>query len=75
MQPDHGAFPELLDSTGGGRLFPPGDNLALCDQLHDLLTNEPMRRELANSGRENVLAKHSSAAAAQATFQVYSQYL
>ncbi len=54
VQPAHGSFPELIDRTGGGVLFPPGDVKGLAEALAALLSDAPRRRSLAEAGREAV---------------------
>lgn len=50
VQPRHGAFPELIERTGGGRLCEPDDALSLAETLEALLLDEPARDQLANRG-------------------------
>ncbi|TWT98228.1 glycosyltransferase family 4 protein [Stieleria varia] len=66
VMPDHGAFSELIRSTGGGILVPPGDTDALCSSIRELVLDTPRRRQLAREGREAVQEKHSIQSAAQA---------
>ncbi len=54
VQPDHGAFPEVLAETQGGLLHRPEDAQHLAERLHELLTDAPMRQRLAIAGRQNV---------------------
>jgi glycosyltransferase involved in cell wall biosynthesis len=65
VQPNHGAFGELLAATGGGMIVPPGDTAALVEAIGHLKENPDKRRELADQGRENVIANHSSELAAE----------
>ena len=59
VQPDHGAFGELIESTGGGVLFTPGNLRSLCDSIQRLKDDPVLRSQLAKAGREKVLANHS----------------
>ena len=70
IQPDHGAFPEVLQDTGGGLLFPAGNSEALADQLVHLLTNEENRQELAASGYESVHNARNSREMARITLEL-----
>lgn len=54
VQPAHGAFPELLEHTGGGLLYPPGDAAALADSLESLLIDSDRRIRLATAGQTHV---------------------
>ena len=64
IQPDHGAFPELIDSTGGGLLFPAGDVAALCSSIEKLKSSSAERQSLAQKGKEKVEEVHTIEAAA-----------
>ena len=67
VQPSHGAFPELIESTGGGLLVPPLDPSALAHAWEQLAADPAQRRQLSVTGRTAVLAKHSLSALADAT--------
>lgn len=54
VQPDHGAFPELLARTGGGVLVPPEDPLALAERLAKLLDDPDLRHSLGRTGQTAV---------------------
>jgi len=70
VQPRHGAFPELLEATGGGLLVNPGDPTDLARGLLELMADPPRRFELAEAGRRNVHAKFNSSMMAEATERV-----
>jgi glycosyltransferase involved in cell wall biosynthesis len=44
-------IPELLDQGRCGELVPPRDVKTLADAIEKLLSNEPLRRSFAESGR------------------------
>lgn len=75
VQPAHGAFPELLAATGGGRLVPPGDVETLARALHELLVDHPARAALGQAGRQRVLADFGAERMAMATLEVYQKFL
>jgi glycosyltransferase involved in cell wall biosynthesis len=54
VQPRRGAFPEVLDATGGGRLVRAGDNRELADALADLVLDSRARLELGCKAAEGV---------------------
>jgi glycosyltransferase involved in cell wall biosynthesis len=54
VQPNHGAFPELLSLTGGGVLVPPEDPIVLAEQLSALLHDCDRRSILSRTGRATV---------------------
>lgn len=57
--PDHGAFSELVEATGGGLLCRPNDPAALAEALGELLDDPARAAELARRGRQAVLEKFS----------------
>ena len=64
VQPRLGAFPELVESTGGGLLCEPGDAASLADGLATLLADPPRARALGQQGRRAVVERFSAAAMA-----------
>jgi glycosyltransferase involved in cell wall biosynthesis len=75
VQPAHGAFPELLAATGGGRLVRPGDTRHLADTLGELLVDDAARRELGRQGQQRVFRDFSAPAIAAQTLAVYREHL
>jgi glycosyltransferase involved in cell wall biosynthesis len=70
VMPDHGAFGELIASTGGGQLVPPGDTGALARALLELRKDAEKRRALAAAGQAAVRQKHSIELAAESLAQL-----
>jgi len=64
VQPSHGAFDELITSTGGGITFEPGNVRALCDAIELLKRDPAQRKTLATQGEASVRDKHSIETAA-----------
>jgi glycosyltransferase involved in cell wall biosynthesis len=60
VQPRHGAFPEILEATGGGILCEPDDADALAQALEELLLDESKSRELARQGRRSVMEHYTA---------------
>ncbi len=73
VQPGHGAFPEMLEATGGGLLVKPNDPADLARGLLEMLANPLRRFELAQAGRLNVLEKFNPAMMAAATASVFAR--
>jgi glycosyltransferase involved in cell wall biosynthesis len=72
VQPAHGAFPEIIERTGGGVLVQPGNPEALADGLLDLLVNRERAAALGRTGAEGVRAHYTldhMAAAAEAVYE------
>jgi glycosyltransferase involved in cell wall biosynthesis len=75
VQPDHGAFPELVSATQGGLLVPPGDAQALARALHQLVTEPEYRRQLGAAGQHAVHQRLNADAMARNTLDVFRQYV
>jgi glycosyltransferase involved in cell wall biosynthesis len=75
VQPAHGAFPELVESTGGGVLVEPGSTEALAGALEALFRDPARRRELGLRGREAVLRERTDDRMAERTLEVYADCL
>jgi len=71
VQPRHGAFPEVLDRTGGGVLFEPNDPGDLADRLLELASDREATRALGRRGAEGVRQHHSIARMATRALEVY----
>jgi glycosyltransferase involved in cell wall biosynthesis len=67
IQPDHGAFPEVLADVGGGHLHRPEDPAHLAERLADLLLDLPGLREMGKAGQTAVHATRHQQAMATAT--------
>lgn len=59
VQPRHGAFPELIEATGGGILYEPGKVEELAAKLCELLGDSARRSALGEKGRAAVLERFS----------------
>jgi glycosyltransferase involved in cell wall biosynthesis len=73
VQPKHGAFPELLETTRGGLLFKPGDARDLAERLLELHGDPARRAELGRRGAEAVRRHHSAARMAERTLEVCAE--
>ncbi|MFP6666850.1 MAG: glycosyltransferase family 4 protein [Pirellulales bacterium] len=73
--PDHGAFPEILDRTGGGRLVRPNDAAHLTEVLSELLADSNVRHELGQAGRKSVHRDATALRAAEETVDAYRKCL
>ncbi|MFO1092893.1 MAG: glycosyltransferase family 4 protein [Planctomycetaceae bacterium] len=70
VQPRHGAFPELIEATGGGRLVTPGDADELADALEELATDPDTRYSLGAAGQINVREQFNPQVLAARTLEV-----
>lgn len=66
VQPDHGAFGELIAATGGGMVVPPESTDELSAAIESLKSDDQLRAKLGSEGCANVLANHSIESAAVA---------
>jgi glycosyltransferase involved in cell wall biosynthesis len=73
--PRRGAFPELLDATGGGVLCEPDDAEALTDVLAELLAEPDRARALGEAGRSAVLRDFTVERMASDVLRVYDRVL
>jgi glycosyltransferase involved in cell wall biosynthesis len=75
VQPRAGAFPELIETTGGGLLYDPAEPGALERTLADLIDNPARARELGRRAREGAERHFSVDAMAQTYLDVYRSVL
>ena len=69
IQPEHGAFPELVARTGGGLLVEPGNTSDLADKIATLIRDDCLREQLGSSGVRAVSQEFSVEASASALLQ------
>ncbi|MCS7269649.1 MAG: glycosyltransferase family 4 protein, partial [Gemmataceae bacterium] len=70
VQPAHGAFPELIELSGGGVLVPPGQSAALAQTIAQLLLDPDQRERLAQAGAAAVQRYFHAERMAQQTLKV-----
>ena len=73
VQPKHGSFPELVESTGGGLLYDPADPAGLKNALVRLMDDPGLRSSLGRAGREAVRERHTDQVMARETWGVYER--
>ncbi|WP_425617764.1 glycosyltransferase family 4 protein [Anatilimnocola sp. NA78] len=73
VQPEHGAFPEMLAELGGGLLHRPEDAHHLAHRLHEMLTNPALRQELSQRGQAAVLLRRTNRVAAEALIAILTR--
>lgn len=75
VQPRHGAFPELVESTGGGILVDPGSPAALAEGLSRMMRDREAREAMGRKGRAAVRRTYSDGHMAGAMQDVYRQFV
>ncbi len=75
VQPRHGAFPELIEATGGGTLVEPDYAGALAEGLREFIDTMEFRHELGRRGRKAVEEHFHHYAMAERTAAVYRAVL
>ena len=71
VQPKRGAFPEILNKTGGGLIVPPGDSSALADAWLDLWRDPDKAFALGRTGAQGVREHYDVGVMAEAAEQAY----
>ena len=75
VQPRIGAYPEVVEATGGGILYNPESIHGLAGALHSLLHNPGEARALGRRGRAAVLERFSIDRVARDMLQIYANLL
>lgn len=75
VQPRHGAFPEMIDNTGGGLLVDPESPGDLARGLRTLMDDPDRRNELGRAGRQVVHREYDDGTMAERTLEVYRRYV
>lgn len=71
VQPNSGAYPEVIGATGGGIIFDKDDPNGLVDALASLLLDTEKAQALGRSGREVVMARFGVDTMAENMAKVY----
>jgi glycosyltransferase involved in cell wall biosynthesis len=75
VQPRHGAFPEILERTGGGVLVEPDSPLRLADELQRLMNAPEERAQLGIQAASGVRRHFTTGTMAADTLRVYERAL
>jgi len=71
VEPDMGAFCELVGETGGGLLYEPGNTQALAESLEVLLCDPQRAVDMGQRGRDAVCKQYNIAPTAERMVQVF----
>lgn len=72
VQPRRGAFPEILQKTGGGILVEPDDTASLAQGILSLWKDPKLVQELGHRGAQGVREHYSASRMAARALEVYS---
>ena len=75
VDPAIGVFGELLEITGGGVLYEPGNARALADALKPLLLDADYALELGRKGRGGVVENFNVKQTARKMVRIYEQVI
>ncbi len=75
VQPRHGSFVELVESTGGGLLVTPGDPDDLATGLRRMLEDHELRRQCGRAGETVVRQRFTAEVMARETLALLSRYV
>jgi len=73
VQPDLGAFREIIDATGGGVVYHPNHPDALAATLAEVLTDEKKLLKMSKAGHESVQEKFDCAKLTRKMIGIYQQ--
>jgi glycosyltransferase involved in cell wall biosynthesis len=71
VQPRRGAFPEVVNRTGGGLLTTPDDPASLADAILSLTKNREFAADLGRRGAQGVRQHYSASAMARSAIEAY----
>jgi glycosyltransferase involved in cell wall biosynthesis len=71
VEPRRGAFPEMLEKTGGGILAEPGDAASLADAIYRLWKNPELAAELGRRGAQGVRRDFTASLMAARALEAY----
>ena len=72
VQPRHGAFPELIEATGGGLLYEPENARALADSIAQLFSDPQRARALGEFGQKAVFERFNVERMAKKTADLFA---
>ena len=73
VQPNHGAFPEILERTGGGLLARSASGADMADALYDVWKDPARAAELGRRGAEGVRRHYTVTHMAENVLRIYQE--
>jgi len=71
VQPALGAFPEIIEATGGGVTYQPNTADALAKKLEEVLSNPEQIKQMSSNGLKAVNEKFNTSVLVQKMIEVY----
>ena len=72
--PSHGAFPEMIQASGGGLLCPPNDPVGTAECLWQLVVDSQQRQQMGAAARQHVAEYRNEGAMAEQMIQLLERY-
>ncbi len=73
VQPTLGAFPEIIQTTGGGVIYGPNTSEKLAEKWMEVLSEPEKIKEMSKNGREAVLEKYSNGFLTKQILEIYTK--
>ncbi|HBX50474.1 MAG: hypothetical protein A2275_18130 [Bacteroidetes bacterium RIFOXYA12_FULL_35_11] len=73
IQPDHGAYSEIINATNAGLLYSPNTAEALAETLNRVLTENELYRTLQANCRQGINVYFNSVKQVQELYKIYSR--
>ena len=74
VQPRHGSFPEIIEATGGGLLFEPGNSAELAEAIAKLMDDVSLREKLGKEGRRRFRELYTAEIMADAAWKAMARF-
>jgi glycosyltransferase involved in cell wall biosynthesis len=75
VQPDLGAFPEIIGATGGGVIYHPNNPTALASKLSDVLSDRATLEKMSIQGRKSVEERFDCKILSQKMLDIYEKLI
>ncbi len=73
IQPNVGAFPEIIEASGGGALFEPNTADALATKLSEVLSDFKRLQQMSVTGRNSILKRFNTHVSTQNMLDIYEE--
>ncbi len=74
VQPRHGSFPEIIEATGGGLLYEPGDVKSLAAGIAKLMDDSALRTRLGDDGRRRFRELYTAEIMAESAWNAITRF-